>query len=721
MRHADFIAQYDVPVVDAAAARPSLEFSRRGEGRTRRLVGDVRRRVRGPRLAYLDSHFPWQRSGFRYGDALALREARPDTVFFSMYRLRDSFPAPVLPLAQFPRLAPSLGITDVYGVFLDFMAGVLGLRQDRRGPASPIEGLDLSGVLRRDGIRAHVGLYPGGGWVDADAAVVEAAALVARADTVLSWSPAVLARVSGVRPILPAIIDTAYYTAAAPDFSARPLQLLFVADDKPRKGLAVALAALNELSGDVVHLHVVGPHDPRRWHGEAGRVTLHGWLEREQLRDLHRHCQVFLSPVSAEQPGDPAGDGGITDGFPTTAAGEAMSSGCLLVSANPDGDHRALRPGIDYLEVPATPVAVADAVRSMLEDPDRAGAIARSGSERVRETLDVRRGAAERLALMGLGPDAASPRERLTTRRRVSPLARLGPVAPPPASQELEQQLDALEREIAALRVAQAERDRQLREELAGLRAEVLALGRAALDDASRTRRELAAVRGRGDYEQPFTDADPLVSICIPTYTNITGLLERAVPSALTQDHERIEIVVVGDAAPPETAEAIRSLAEDRIRYENLAIRGPYPEDPRRRWLVAGTGPLNRSMELARGTWIVILNDDDALRPNHVSVLLAAAREARAEVAYGQFAQHAPDGSVEVIGAWPPQSHRFGWQCAVQHRDIARLFSYEQAAALFDEPGDWHRARRMLGAGVRFIMRELVVFDYYPSLLWSSA
>ncbi len=121
--------------------------------------------MRGRRLAYVDSHFPWRRSGFRYADALALHEARPDTVFFSMYEMRDPFPAPVLPLAQFPRLAPTLGVTDVYGVFLGFMAGILGLhRDDSRGPAA-IEGLDLSGVIRRENMRTHAGLYPGGGFV----------------------------------------------------------------------------------------------------------------------------------------------------------------------------------------------------------------------------------------------------------------------------------------------------------------------------------------------------------------------------------------------------------------------------------------------------------------------------------------------------------------------------------------------------------------------------
>jgi hypothetical protein len=133
MRHADFIEQYNAPVASADAPRPMLEWSRRGEGQLRALQGQVGRRLRGRRLAYVDSHLPWQRSGFRYADALALHEARPDTVFFSMYAMWDPFPTPVLPLAQFPRLAPSLGITDVYGVFLLFMGAFWGCIAIRRG------------------------------------------------------------------------------------------------------------------------------------------------------------------------------------------------------------------------------------------------------------------------------------------------------------------------------------------------------------------------------------------------------------------------------------------------------------------------------------------------------------------------------------------------------------------------------------------------------------
>jgi glycosyltransferase involved in cell wall biosynthesis len=234
-------------------------------------------------------------------------------------------------------------------------------------------------------------------------------------------------------------------------------------------------------------------------------------------------------------------------------------------------------------------------------------------------------------------------------------------------------------------------------------------------------RRRLEAARVDPGYEHPFTDPEPLVSICIPTYTNYRGLVQRAIPSAFGQDYPKLEVIVVGDAAPAETEAALAEIDDARIRYENLSVNGPYPEDPNRRWMVAGTGPLNRSIELARGDWVVILNDDDALRPTLVSRLLALAQAQHVEVAYGRFEMLRPDGPPVVLGRFPPEHGQFGWQAALHHRTIARLFKYELAAALVAEPGDWHRARRMLRAGVQFAMLDEVVFDYFPSKAWMGS
>ena len=254
-------------------------------------------------------------------------------------------------------------------------------------------------------------------------------------------------------------------------------------------------------------------------------------------------------------------------------------------------------------------------------------------------------------------------------------------------------------------------------EQVSTAHRELMAVGQLALDDETAARQALRAARTAPEYEAPFTESDPLVTVCIPTYANHKDLLERSIPSALAQDHPNIEVVVVGDAAPPETAAGIERLNDPRVRYENLAVRGPYPEDPRQRWLVAGTGPLNRAFELARGSWIAVNNDDDALLPNHVSTLLAEAQQSRDEVVYGRLIQHAPDGSTETIGEFPPVNHGFGWQLALQHRALL-LFEFKLSAALFGEPGDWDRARRMLRAGVRFRMIDEIVCEYYPSSLW---
>src|SRR5207248_9953556 len=92
-----------------------------------RAARTAARRRQAGRLAVLDTHFPWLISGFRYHEAEEILRRRPDTLFFSLFGLTDPFPAPVHPLASFPERAAAAGVTDVYLVFLNFAAGILGV------------------------------------------------------------------------------------------------------------------------------------------------------------------------------------------------------------------------------------------------------------------------------------------------------------------------------------------------------------------------------------------------------------------------------------------------------------------------------------------------------------------------------------------------------------------------------------------------------------------
>ena len=107
----------------------------------------------------------------------------------------------------------------------------------------------------------------------------------------------------------------------------------------------------------------------------------------------------------------------------------------------------------------------------------------------------------------------------------------------------------------------------------------------------------------------------PLVSIVIPTFRRPSLLIE-AVQSALAQrfDHP-YEIVVIDN--DPETKDVDRllecfpELKERSFRYfvnrENIGMFGNW----------------NRSILLARGEWMTILNDDDLLDDNYLAIIFS--------------------------------------------------------------------------------------------------
>lgn len=124
---------------------------------------------------------------------------------------------------------------------------------------------------------------------------------------------------------------------------------------------------------------------------------------------------------------------------------------------------------------------------------------------------------------------------------------------------------------------------------------------RDAFADHAHVPSDLVAVLGRDD-------ATPLVTIAIPTYRR-AKLLPTVVQSALNQKFNRpFEIVIVDNDNDEAARDAIlQSLPANPlvpIRYfsnrENIGMFGNW----------------NRCIELARGSWMTILNDDDLLRPN---------------------------------------------------------------------------------------------------------
>lgn len=244
--------------------------------------------------------------------------------------------------------------------------------------------------------------------------------------------------------------------------------------------------------------------------------------------------------------------------------------------------------------------------------------------------------------------------------------------------------------------------------------ARAAGIARLTYDGEPANRRRLFALRASEEYELAFSEEEPLVTFLVPTYNSYETLRDVALPSILAQTYPKIEVIVVGDCAPPETAEAIAAVGDPRVSYFNRTTRGPYPEDPDKRWFVIGTPPYNEALSRARGRWIAGLGDDDAVRPDHVETLLAAARRDRLEHCYGLQEIQFAEGEPLVVGAFPPSNGQWGLQAAIFHGGL-RFFELELADAIYEEPNDWSLCRRMLRAGVRFGMVDRVVVDKHET------
>jgi Glycosyl transferase family 2 len=268
---------------------------------------------------------------------------------------------------------------------------------------------------------------------------------------------------------------------------------------------------------------------------------------------------------------------------------------------------------------------------------------------------------------------------------------------------DLQNRISALGGELAGeLSVTRAEVER-IREAL-----------RAVSDEEPANRRRLYELRRDPSYELAFKERDPLVSFVVPTYDSYETLRDVALPSILGQTYANLEVVVIGDGAPPQTADGVAAIGDPRVTYFNRPYRGPYPDGADDRWLVSGTPPFNEGMFRARGRWIAPMADDDAVRPNHTRALVEAAQSRGHEMCYGGMAVHFEGGRSWELGEFPPRFAGHGTQASIFHAGLGFLHS-SLVDAVFGEPNDWSRTRRMLQIGVYIGMVDEVVVDKYES------
>jgi glycosyltransferase involved in cell wall biosynthesis len=133
----------------------------------------------------------------------------------------------------------------------------------------------------------------------------------------------------------------------------------------------------------------------------------------------------------------------------------------------------------------------------------------------------------------------------------------------------------------------------------------------------------------------------PTVSVVIPTHDR-KDLLLLAVRSVLRQRDVEFEVLVVDDGSTDGTSAAVESLDEPRIRIlRHERARG-----------VATAR--NVGVAAARGSWIALLDDDDAWSPDKLALQLGAAEDAGSAWVYGGMVEIDLHG--RLLGGDPPPS-----------------------------------------------------------------
>lgn len=92
------------------------------------------------------------------------------------------------------------------------------------------------------------------------------------------------------------------------------------------------------------------------------------------------------------------------------------------------------------------------------------------------------------------------------------------------------------------------------------------------------------------------------VSICIPTYNRV-NLIKKIIESVLSQTFTDFELIITDDASTDSTKKIVESIEDQRIRY----IRHASNLGMAKNW--------NSGLSQARGEYIKVLMDDDALYP----------------------------------------------------------------------------------------------------------
>lgn len=115
------------------------------------------------------------------------------------------------------------------------------------------------------------------------------------------------------------------------------------------------------------------------------------------------------------------------------------------------------------------------------------------------------------------------------------------------------------------------------------------------------------------NHDRPMNDdAQPLVTIGIPTYNRASTSLPRVLSVATAQTYPNLEILVSDNASTDSTEVVVGAVQDERVRYVKQPVN------------LGANGNFNYLVNAARGTFFHMLHDDDQVDPDFIERCVAA-------------------------------------------------------------------------------------------------
>ncbi len=129
------------------------------------------------------------------------------------------------------------------------------------------------------------------------------------------------------------------------------------------------------------------------------------------------------------------------------------------------------------------------------------------------------------------------------------------------------------------------------------------------------------------------TRVKPLVTVQLMVCSGDVHLAPRAIRSVMAQDlpHDLVELQIVHDGPASEVAQEVLEEAAKDAEFEVNFFATEYASG-------YYTGPRNRALPYAKGLYLVFMDADNEMAPQHLSALLAAIRSPDPELGWVHFA-----------------------------------------------------------------------------------